>query len=126
MEGIAELYASGGVVWAFEAEDRYTRYGLIAIGLVMNCVLVQLVMSCRVVGMEVERAALSVLESEMALHGDERLSAKLIETPSNALCRDLFPSNGYKMIDDLFVKRAATKSASPEHINLMVLSAESV
>jgi len=51
--------ATGTRFIAFDVEDRFTGYGIVGVVVVRESHIVQFVMSCRVVGMEVEIAALS-------------------------------------------------------------------
>ncbi len=121
MDEIAAYFADGGKIWAFEASDRFTRYGLIALGMTRGAELTQMVMSCRVVGMEIEIAALSVLERELSTSGASVISAKFQETASNNLCRDLFPKNGYHKTEAGYRTDAGIGAVCPPHIRLEIV-----
>ena len=90
-----------GIVLATDVSDRFTRYGLVAVALVLDGVLEQIVMSCRVVGMEVELATMSMITG-MALRTTPRIRARTVETRSNLLSRDLFQKCGWTSVDDVW------------------------
>jgi FkbH-like protein len=106
---------AGGSCLLFDAEDRFTRYGMIAVGLASN-VIDQIVMSCRVIGMEVEKAVISKIEDDLQSRA-KALAAAFISTPSNNLCKGLFPSAGYELDDSgNFFKPKGRIVPMPGHI----------
>jgi hypothetical protein len=79
-EDEARSYLSnGGVWWAFEVQDRFTRYGLVGLLAERDGVIEQFVMSCRVFGLDVE---LAVLRHISNLRG-QALSGLVVETERN-------------------------------------------
>ncbi len=92
---IAALLAAGGAVYACEVSDRYSDYGLIGVGLVSDGQLLQFVMSCRVIGLEVETWAIGEIVSEEHRNGRDVRTAAIVETDANFLSRDLFARCGW-------------------------------
>jgi FkbH-like protein len=89
----------GAVIYA-SAKDRFTAYGVVFVALVREGVIVQAVMSCRVVGMGVEQAALSAICGEIRRSYAGDIIGRAIETPKNLLSRDLFPACGFEAETD--------------------------
>jgi FkbH-like protein len=89
-------FAAGGHVYAFSVRDRFTDYGTVGAILCAGATIVQFVMSCRVIGLEVEIAALRrVAERARALVGAAALRTRLVETEANTPCRDVFDRAGF-------------------------------
>ena len=64
---IDAFFSTGGVIYAFRVSDKYTEYGLVGVILFKRMEFVQFVMSCRVLGLDVETTAIKyVLRAEMA------------------------------------------------------------
>ena len=82
-------------IFAFEAEDRFTAYGLVGVCLVQGAHIEQVVMSCRVNGLDVEMAALSDVVAMVWPANGCGIVAQLVETPSNLLCRALWARCGF-------------------------------
>jgi FkbH-like protein len=90
-----EAFANGSKFVAFEVEDKFTAYGLVGVIVMRPGCVDQFVMSCRVVGMEVEIAALSQIISVQRSHGADSVEAALHDTELNLLCRDLYQRCGF-------------------------------
>lgn len=94
-EELVSVLESGTQMVAFAVQDEFTSYGLVGVLLVRGAEIMQFVMSCRVVGLNVERAALATVIDSIRVSGREPIAAAFIETEANLLCRDLFPSCGF-------------------------------
>jgi len=57
-------------------------------------------MSCRVIGREIERAFLGALLGELAKRGVRRIAGRYIATPKNAMSRDLYKANGFRLLSE--------------------------
>src|SRR5207248_7845569 len=79
------LFRDGGSIFVLEVADRYTVYGIVGVLLVQGGDIVQFVMSCRVVGMDVEIAAVSGVLQALAGRGVIVYGAALEPTPANLL-----------------------------------------
>jgi len=117
IEQIGQLWREGGKLLAFEAQDKFTQYGLISLAIIRGNEIIQTVMSCRVIGMEVEKSVLAFTESQLQAT-DGRLIANYTATASNALCRDLYNANGYAAEGEAWVKGGDARIAVPVHISL--------
>ena len=102
---------AGGSFEAFQVEDRFTDYGLVAVAILMANRLEQFVMSCRVIGLDVELAAIGSLARTTLADHDE-LTANFAETPQNIICRDLYSRCGFRF--DGTIWRISTQAALPQ------------
>lgn len=114
-EGEAEsFFAAGGRWWAFRVEDRYTAYGLVGVIAQQAGRLEQFVMSCRVFGLQVERAVLATLQRLDPVIAD----ARLVETAKNGPCREVYAQAGWTREGDLW--RAAPAKPVPAHVAITI------
>jgi predicted enzyme involved in methoxymalonyl-ACP biosynthesis len=82
-------------------------------------------MSCRVVGMDVEIAAIAGVLQALATHGVTEYAAALTHTSANLLCRDLWERCGFAEAAAERYRRAAGPPLTvPAHIELRVDTAE--
>jgi FkbH-like protein len=93
-EAMESLFRDGGRMFAFEAADRYTAYGLVGVVVLLGAHIEQWVMSCRVLGYEIEDAVMARVV-EFGRQADAEITATLIETDVNFPCRGLFPRLGF-------------------------------
>ncbi len=93
---IAAALADGLRLIAFRVRDRFTDYGLVGVLLLKGDRLVQFVMSCRVIGLGVEHAAVKIVADHAARAGAATLAADFVATAENFPCRDLFPTCGFE------------------------------
>jgi predicted enzyme involved in methoxymalonyl-ACP biosynthesis len=104
-------------IYGFEVSDRFVNYGVVIIALVKGQEIMQFVMSCRVIGLEVEMAAIRVIEAEM--RGKAYLEAIAVsqDTGANLLSRDLFAGAGYTSVSDGYWVRSLDRAVPyPVHI----------
>lgn len=88
--------AQGGQVHAFRVKDRFADYGLVGVVLVRNEEIVQYVMSCRVLGMDIETAVLAhLVETIRTERPRAAITGHIVETESNLPCRDLYQRGGF-------------------------------
>jgi FkbH-like protein len=121
----ADFVASNGVVLAFRVKDRFADYGLVGVILAQENNIVQFVMSCRVLGMEVEKYAMAHAVSIIRRRSQSAtISACLVETADNTPCRDIFISSGFNEVEcvngrHLYSLRDADACVEPKHITLV-------
>ena len=89
------LFAAGGVLHAFDVADRFSRYGLVGTVIVQDAAILQMVMSCRVVGLDVELAMVGEVLRDLRAAGVSEVSALAAETDANKLSRDLWARAGF-------------------------------
>jgi FkbH-like protein len=111
-------FAEGTSFFAFEVKDRFTPYGLVGVVVVKGTHVGQFVMSCRVVGMGVELAALAtIFDIVRARHpGAEPITASLEHTPANTLAQDLWSRCGFKEHAGLW--QSGDLPACPAHVQI--------
>lgn len=88
--GIHHILIQGGVIHAFEVEDKFTKYGIVGCVLICGKNIEQFIMSCRVIGLDVEKIVLNRL-----LKGEKELRACLYDTKVNAPCHDIYERCGF-------------------------------
>lgn len=121
----AAFFRDGGRCFVLDVADRFTAYGLVGVLLVMRNDIVQFVMSCRVVGMDVEIAAVAGVLQAIRAPGVMEVGAGLVETPANLLCRDLWARCGFVAANPQAYRRDANLPlATPAHIALRLESVE--
>ncbi len=89
------LFSNGGSFVYFSVVDKYSDYGLVGVIVLNNAEIEQFVMSCRVLGMDVESGVLRhVLRHNF--RSPDMIKARFKKTELNLACRDLFQKNGFK------------------------------
>jgi len=117
---IAGFFDDGGHVFAFDVEDRFTKYGLVGVILYKKGCFQQFAMSCRVLGLEVETSVINAIvhsESERVT----ALSARVIETDANMVCRDIYLRCGFvadSQIGGLYLRQEGPISEIAPHLAL--------
>jgi FkbH-like protein len=115
----ATLFAGGGRVCTLDVTDKYTAHGIVGVLVVRGEEIVQFVMSCRVVGMDLELAAVSGVLAGIAATGHRLARSSLVETSANLLCRDLWPRCGFDAAGDgRFIRDSVATLPVPPHISM--------
>jgi FkbH-like protein len=113
-------FAQGGKVFAFAVSDRFTDYGTVGVVFVLGGAILQFVMSCRVLGMEIEVAALAKFVAMMRHDGEHgQIVATMKKTESNTPCRDVFTRAGFvKANESSFILEESSNSISVDHVEV--------
>jgi FkbH-like protein len=120
------FFRAGGRLFAFSVTDRFTDYGTVGVVFLKTPEIVQYVMSCRVLGMEVEIAALQTLIAHVRERGPVRMFGDIIPSPVNTPCRDVFSKSGFETDDGhdgRFLLGENKQPVSPRHIRVRFQSA---
>ncbi len=112
------FFADGGWFAIYEVEDRYTAYGLVGVLLIADATIVQWVMSCRVMGMGVEFAALSRVVAALRQRGDTKISARLTETAANQPCRHVYAEAGLVAGPGGFALPVGNGVVAPDYVQI--------
>jgi FkbH-like protein len=119
MEEILRSLATGTVIHAFEVADIYTRYGLVGVIIRNGTTFEQFVMSCRVVGLDVELAAISILARQASGSQGGRVRAIVRDTDANLLSRDLWQRCGFERQEDYWTADPSGIVEIPSHIQIV-------
>lgn len=100
---IAADRASGLVMYG-RVSDRFGDHGIVITAVCeingSDAVLRSFLMSCRVIGREVERAFLGEVLKALATRGVSRVFGAYIPTAKNALVRDFYQSSGFEKVEN--------------------------
>jgi len=114
-------WAQGGRIFAFTVRDRYTDYGLVGVLFTLATCTTQFVMSCRVLGMEIELAVLREVGAVLRA-GDPAvpLSGLIIKTDKNTPSQGVFVSAGFQptVNPQLFIQVAAPAQPLAAHVQV--------
>ena len=122
LESSHRRFVAGCSLFVLHAQDRFTRYGLVGAAWVKHACIEQMVMSCRVLGLQLEDAFLARIARSAAAYG-VRVRARLCHTESNTPCRSLYSRNGFiKTAEDptWWVSGQEQNLRVPAHVNLSV------
>jgi FkbH-like protein len=97
--------ALGGRILAFSVSDKFSSHGLVGVVFINADVVVQFVMSCRILGMGIELAVLARIVTDLRGSGGLPVQASILKTESNSPCRDLFSRAGF---EELWQRNATT------------------
>jgi predicted enzyme involved in methoxymalonyl-ACP biosynthesis len=100
----------------FDVKDAYTSYGLVGVVLVQGDVIRQWVMSCRVLGYDIEIGVMAKLVAIMRAAGAKAITAKLRETDANFPCRSLFGKAGFSQTGEDWILPLGASPAIPGHV----------
>jgi FkbH-like protein len=119
-EECEEFFRTGGQMLAFEVIDRFTSYGLVGAVLFRVGHIEQWVMSCRVLGYQIEQAVMAVLVAATRAIRPGVVTGRLIHTEANFPCRELFQNCGFRQTNDPGVWELSSDIvvAIPEHVTV--------
>ena len=96
--GLIAFLREGGRIFAFRVRDKFVDYGLVGLILEKNRIFTQYVLSCRVLGMEVETSALHWVMSQVSAPST-RFSGRIVDTGVNMVSRDIFSRSGFGEVE---------------------------
>ena len=119
---IGEFFVAEGRLLAFDIRDKYTSYGLTALMLVARDAIEQFVMSCRVFGMEIERACVAIACDAIATSCGGAPKAKIKATDRNVLSMNVYENANFVNIGGgLWELTRERKPTVPEHIAVEII-----
>jgi FkbH-like protein len=118
LEDYRAHFDRGGKVFGFSVVDRFTDYGIVGVVFVHQAQIIQFVMSCRVLGMEIEIAVTaSVVQNIRGDSSTQTIFGSIIPTDANTPCRDLFLRVGFLATREHSYELDAGRACStPEHV----------
>jgi FkbH-like protein len=116
---IDRFFGSGGLMLSFDVQDRFTNYGLSALMLIVDKTIEQFVMSCRVFGMEVEKACIAIVFRRLTNSTYSAVDGKIQATGKNLLSADIFRQNGFNELSEgLWRSIPGLDLSPPPHISI--------
>jgi FkbH-like protein len=93
---LRQFFESRGSIFAFHVQDKFTSYGLVGVIMYQCGQFTQIAMSCRVLGLEIETSVLNtIVAHKRKIAYVAEFSARVEETESNMVCRDVFARCGF-------------------------------
>jgi FkbH-like protein len=113
-------------LWAFRVRDKFSDSGLTGILSLEvganGCRIVDFVLSCRVMGRDIERVMVAVAVQYCRSLGGSELTAKYLETAKNKPCRDFWLKSGLTQGgENTFTWGFSRPYAVPSHIEVIGL-----
>jgi predicted enzyme involved in methoxymalonyl-ACP biosynthesis len=111
-----------GQVYSFSVRDKFVSYGLVGVVIIKGSRIQQFIMSCRVLGMDVEVSVIKeIVELLRCCIGSESIAARLVETQENTPCRQVYIKSGF--VNDaannaLFILDAAKQPTEAAHVQI--------
>lgn len=109
---------------AAQARDRFGDMGIVGVLVVSGAdspEITHFVLSCRVFGFRIETA---MLQSALAYFEKRTLRAKLVTTPVNGPCRDVYAENRFKFDGEGWVSTNAAPELVPDWLTITDTAAE--
>jgi FkbH-like protein len=126
-EDFRGLLASGAAIHTFEVVDKYTDYGLVGVVIVVGDTIEQWVMSCRVLGYQIEEAVMASVVKHVRASGYALVKGSLTETDVNFPCRTLFSKCGFTLGQNgYWILEADQGIDPPAHVTVQGLGNEDV
>lgn len=126
LEQCHQRLAGGRTLYVIEAEDRFTKYGLVGAAWIFRHLLDHIVMSCRSLGMGIEDAFLAYLADRFARQNNPTMLGQLHPTGANVACRNFYSRNGFTVMENNPViwtrslKADQPRLVAPAHVVLTV------
>jgi FkbH-like protein len=115
-------FANGRRVFCFKVRDKFTHYGVVGVIVARSTHIEQFVMSCRVVGMDVERAVLCKLIGEVFCQDGSDVTGDIVNTNANFVSRGIFESVGFKCDEGGVWRRSSADAVLyPSHASIELL-----
>jgi FkbH-like protein len=111
-------FAEGVAFHAFEVSDRFTDYGLVAVLIVDQQGIRQFVMSCRVMGLEIEKAAAISIANDFGTLGHDIMHCRMIVTDRNLPCREVYAGIGGVAEGGDWIFDVSSQRPFPAHIEM--------
>jgi FkbH-like protein len=103
---------------AFDVKDKFIRYGMACVAIVRATTILQFALSCRVIGMDVESAALAAILRALNERGATTVTAQFAATQFNLLCRDFYRRCGFTRSGNGYRRRLRPALEVPTHIRV--------
>lgn len=111
-----------GRIFAFSVRDKYADYGTVGVIFVEGSDISQFVMSCRVLGMDIETAVLSELISVLRIENRTEISGSITPTETNTPCRQLYLNCGFTEIQGTYVLSSSISVTRPDHVSTQLIN----
>lgn len=118
MEQASTFFEDGGRFFVFTVRDSFTDYGLTAVAIEASGEILQLVMSCRVLGLDVEKAIFRQLQDVAHEAGKTELRIRFASTASNSLVKDALQKNAFEINGEWCTASPGTEFAGAARLEI--------
>jgi len=118
LDQYVDFFGRSGQLYVFSVVDKFSDYGTVGAVFVQNGQIDQFVMSCRVLGLDVELAIINeIVALQRAGDGTALIKGLLYETESNTPCRTMYSRAGFDVLEDgVFALAADAQPVGASHI----------
>ena len=106
-----------------QARDKFGTMGIISAMVVHvtseSAQVSAWVLSCRVFGFGIEMAMLNALRRLAARLHSQKLEGRIVETPHNQPCRDVFARNGFQLREGVWHSDSESEMLDPEWLQIV-------
>ena len=118
-EEMGRFFSAGGSGFVFQVADAFTDYGLVGVVLVQGRDITQWVMSCRVLGLDIEIAVMAQVVARIRAGGPGDITGALVATDANFPCRDLFQKCGFFTNGSSWTLTDGAAISNPSHVTIV-------
>jgi FkbH-like protein len=97
-ESLGNAISEGASLYVAKVKDKFSNYGLTAVAIVQRGVIKQFVMSCRVLGLDVDKALIALI-SRLNVQGGASLIGAVIKSDLNNPCLNTYTDAGFQKTD---------------------------
>lgn len=117
-EEAAGAMKNGAKFLTWSVEDIYTRYGLVGVAVISDGIICQIVLSCRVFGLDLEHAVIARLVQMAIKLNQDKLLALLKKINSNSACHNFLEECGFVESGDKWVLNIDREFNAPTHVEI--------
>ncbi|KAB8123007.1 HAD-IIIC family phosphatase [Komagataeibacter medellinensis] len=124
-EKVTQFLFGGGLIFTFSVKDKFADYGLVGVVYVQGNTIIQFLMSCRVMGMDIEYFVVDeIVKKIRSASKCKAVNAVMMKTRDNMPCQKLYNSAGFHVAKNkktdsiLFSIKENENCISPSHITL--------
>lgn len=125
------LHSSDYTIYAMRVRDCFGDHGLVGLAIVHNISEISeidtFLLSCRVIGLEVEKTLLAVISNRARQEGRKKLVGCFIPSSKNTVVKDFYCLNGFKCVAETLEETqweldlGSQQVSTPKHISLNLI-----
>lgn len=100
VDDLGQMLAAGARIYTLRVSDKFGDYGISGLCIVLQGTIDTFLMSCRVLGKEVEKQFLQQVLDDCEREGINRLTATYLPTAKNGQVAQFYENNGFILTED--------------------------